>query len=201
MDVIFEPVFEREYFDAKKYNWPTKPLGETANNLIIVIDGDASDEDIGAFISSLLHFNNIELFDEPFLNSLILKGETALVGGIQVRKGKKSIYPSCCCDMNSITEWEDCILNKQGIWFGHDPSPEMSFDSNIINLWSDEESFKDRFLIQFTEKEALLGIKKVFNKLKEFVNRIGEWSETYTSLDRKEVERCFSIYLMEDLDI
>ncbi len=137
--------FEIYYFDEKQFGFDVSFPKDMS---YIVLDGNASENDVAVLIGSLLALNELVL-DGEFIHALHKEDELTLVGGLYFQKENTIIGPSCCADLQDWRGIIEGVRSKKRSWMGHDPDPWFEFSDDDITLWSDETGSENLSSIKF----------------------------------------------------
>ena len=159
-------------------------------------------QDIGLVFAQLVQYNRLELAGDiqEVLKRVLEANSLVLPGGIQaICEGNKSIDPSCCCGLETWREWIDFLETGQSPWLGHDPSPWLDVQGDLIRIWSDGglESVSDAFYIDVSKSHFKQALGLLERDLQAFLFGIDSWAqdvgfERSSDLSRK-FNECFKI--------
>ncbi|MDV3349318.1 hypothetical protein QGP82_11495 [Leptothoe sp. LEGE 181152] len=172
--VIEAPYYEGEFLCP----WPVpyfKPFS------LIHLCGKMTYLEIGLVFAQLAEYNQIKLENgkQAVLEQILEAESLVLPGGIQIVSKKKVISPSCCCGLETWREWIDFLKTGNSPWLGHDPSPWVESQGNVIRVWSDggiepttNASYIDVLRPYF--KRALMLVEQ---ELQAFLFSIKSWAQ------------------------
>ena len=118
-----------------------------------------------------------------------------LPGGIAVLAAERQILPSCCCGLETWTEWEKILATGQSPWTGHDPAPLVEVLGDQVHVWSDGgmgEKPRDEVPILFSHAEFHSAITGVRKDLEGFLEPLGTWLRTHAPDEADEFIRKFA---------
>lgn len=164
--------------------------------------GEMTYPEIGLVFAQLAAYNQVELLDnKQTVIEQILKAESlALPGGIQVIcEGQSTISPSCCCGLETWREWIDFLRTGETPWLGHDPSPWVEMQDDVIHIWSDGgiEPASKAFSISVSRSHFEKTITLVERDLQAFLFCIESWAQEVGIAESSKLfqkfDECFSI--------
>lgn len=197
--IQMQAVVESPYYaDEFLCPWPIpefKPLA------MIRLWGEMTYPEIGLVFAQLARYNQIELANnkQTVLEEILKTESLVLPGGIQIVSAEKVIPPSCCCGLETWREWIDFLQTGHSPWLGHDPSPWVERQGNIIRIWSDGgiAPTQDAFHIDVSQPEfekALMGVER---ELKAFLLAIERWAQNISFAEPNQLfqkfDQCFKI--------
>jgi hypothetical protein len=173
--VIEAPYFQGEFlcpWDVPEF----EPLS------LIRLSGEMNYPEIGLVFAQLVEYNHLDLSGERqvILKQVVEAESLILPGGIQVVCGNKIISPSCCCGLETWTEWQDFLKTGESPWLGHDPSPWVERRDDIIRIWSDgglSESVQNAFHIDIPYSAFREGLIMIEKDLQAFLFCIDSWAQ------------------------
>jgi hypothetical protein len=62
---------------------------------------------------------------------------SVLPGGFAVVGSEHTVFPSCCCGLETWSEWLKVLKGGGTPWMGHDPSPLVEVLEGNVYVWSD----------------------------------------------------------------
>ncbi|WP_282935953.1 hypothetical protein [Paenibacillus sp. RC67] len=158
------------------------------NNVIrkeyVILSADSSNEDVSLFLILLFGYNDINVQQtlEDSFNDLFKEDHIAVSGGIAFFENQnKKILPSCCCGLENWNEVHLSVKSKSSPWLGHNPSPEILYQNNLVRVWSDnpDSSVENRetpFSIEYDYEELLQSLDHSQKDLIAFINEpLFEW--------------------------
>ncbi len=159
--------------------------------------------EIGLVVAKLAQYNDIELSNsKPAIIEQILEAKSlVLPGGIEViDEREKSISPGCCCGLERWREWFNFLSTGNSPWLGHDPSPWLEMQGDMVSIWSDGllESVRNAFCFEVSRSQLKEALKLVENDLQGFLFSLESWAQEIGVTNSKELFRkfddCFSIW-------
>ncbi len=193
--VIEAPYYEGEFFCP----WETpefKPLSK------IRLCGEMTYPQIGLVFAQLAQYNQIELTADrqTVLRQILKEKSLVLPGGIQVVCQKRgTISPSCCCGLETWREWIDVLKTGTSPWLGHDPSPWVEIQGDVVRVWSDGgiTRVSNAFHIDISRthfEESLILVKR---DLEGFLFSSESWAREIGFVESRELvqkfDECFNI--------
>lgn len=115
----------------------------------------ANEREVELFLYTLLGASHLELRPTPqeMLEDFMELDEEdgiALSGGIAFYENEnRRITPSCCAGVEQIPAIIEDVANRQSPWLGHDPWPNITYESDQAHVWPDNIS------AQFPDSESL----------------------------------------------
>ncbi|HVZ70743.1 MAG TPA: hypothetical protein VHJ20_00075 [Polyangia bacterium] len=101
------------------------------------LSGSASDSDIALLLAVASSYGRGEELTAATPNALFEKFPHVLPGGIAVVASDRSIFPSCCCGLETWPEWTKVVKTGASPWMGHDPSPLVEVVEDGVRVWTD----------------------------------------------------------------
>ncbi|TYP74653.1 hypothetical protein [Paenibacillus methanolicus] len=107
---------------------------------VVTLSALSNQADASLFLALLCGYNHIDVNREPdeVVRDLIALEEIAIRGGIAFEDERNRIVPSCCSGLETWRDILDAVLGKKGAWLGHDPFPTLTYESEFVNVWSDD---------------------------------------------------------------
>lgn len=157
--------------------------------------------EIGLVFAQLAQYNQIELTNgkQAVLEQILEAESLILPGGIEVISKEKSIPPSCCCGLETWREWIMFLETGNSPWLGHDPSPWIERQDDIIRIWSDGgiEPASDAFYIDVMHPDFKRALMLVEQDLQAFLDSIESWAQAVGFVRSNELsqkfDECFNI--------
>jgi hypothetical protein len=148
----------------------------------IRLSGEMTYQEIGLVFAQLIQYNHLDLSGESqvVLKRVLEAQGLILPGGIQVVFGNKSISPSCCCGLETWREWQDYLKTGQSPWLGHNPSPWIEKQGELVCIWSDGgmgEPLENVFHIDVLHSVFQDRLRIVEKDLQAFLYCIGSWAQ------------------------
>ncbi|MDJ0705407.1 MAG: hypothetical protein QNJ46_19155 [Leptolyngbyaceae cyanobacterium MO_188.B28] len=172
--VIEAPYHEGEFLCP----WP---VSEFEPFSMIRLCGDMTYPEIGLIFAQLAQYNQIELTNDKqaVLEQLLEAESLVLPGGIQILSEEKVIPPSCCCGLETWREWINFLKTGNSPWLGHDPSPWVESQGNVIRVWSDGgiEPIKNAFYVDVSRPYFKRALMLVEQELQAFLFSIESWAQ------------------------
>lgn len=184
--------FEIEHFDKNAYSFV---VNRPTSIKLLEMSSSSTSNDIGLFIGSLLSFNELSL-NSKFVDSLFIKNELALVGGLLFKTDRIVIGASCCADFQDWLDVTKSIKQKISPWMGHDPSPWFEFENEKITLWGDRNKSNNCNSIQFTQQEFDRQLLEANKELHYFLERVEQWTVKNYNIDSKRLVSGVKKYLL-----
>lgn len=168
---------------------------------MIRLFGEITSPEVGIVFAQLAEYNQIELAnDKQSVLEQILEAESlVLPGGIKVISKDKSISPSCCCGLETWREWIMFLETGQSPWLGHDPSPWLERQGDLIRIWSDDsiEPVSRVFCIDVPRPDFERALILVERDLQAFLYSIESWAQDVGFARSNELsqkfDECFNI--------
>jgi hypothetical protein len=168
----------------------------------IRLSGEMTYQEIGLVFAQLVQYNRLDLSEarQVVLKRILEAKSLVLPGGIKVVFGDQVIPPSCCCGLETWREWQNYLKTGESPWLGHDPSPWIETQGELVCIWSDGglgESVKNAFHIDVPRSVFQDGLRIVEQDLQGFLYCICSWAqeigfEQSDALFQK-FDQCFNI--------
>ncbi len=139
------------------------------------------DDQIGSIIGQLADYNSIDVVSDTSVTlQRIIEAESLILpGGISAcSDGCIPIVPSCCCGLERWRDWIKFLSTGENPWLGHDPSPYLKRDGQLIHVWSDGclGQMEDAYSIDFTRLQFHYSLSLVHTDLRDFLILLGQWA-------------------------
>lgn len=138
----------------------------------IVVDKEASDNDVKCFLITYLGINNFEqeITKANFYDVLCTQDEAIICGGFCFH-ASKTIRSSCCCGVEQIHEVVENAKHNKSVWLGHAPSPDFIYQDDYIIVDSDSEleMSEPRFGLKASREVFFTMINQAERGFKEFL--------------------------------
>lgn len=193
--VIEAPYYEGEFFCPWK-------IPEFQPFSMIRLYGEMTYPEIGLIFAQLAQYNQIELSGDKqsVLKQLLEAENLVLPGGIQVVcESQNTISPSCCCGLETWREWIDFLKTGKSPWLGHDPSPWVEMQGDVIRIWSDGgiEPVCNAFHINVSRAHFAKTLILVERDLQAFLFCIESWAQEIGFVESSKLsqkfDECFNI--------
>ncbi len=140
-----------------------------------------SDELIALVVGQLLQYGH-SATKPSSIAELLAKFPGVAPGGLTATDMRQSIYPSCCCGLETWHEWKDLLNHGTQPWLGHDPSPWVEAKGEQFLVWPDggmgEAPTEGMHPVLFTNCELHRALDEVERDLAAFVDRLRTWCRT-----------------------
>jgi hypothetical protein len=168
----------------------------------IRLSGKTTSEEIGLVFAQLIQYNHLDFSSEKqvVLQQILETDDLILPGGIQVVFGDRFISPSCCCGLERWREWQDFLRTGQSPWLGHDPSPWVERQGDLVCIWSDgglSGSIQNPFHIEVSYSIFQERLRRVERDLQSFLLCLGRWVQEIGFEQSNDLihqfDRCFHV--------
>lgn len=160
------------------------------------LHGETTYSETGLVFAQLAKYNQIELaIDKQGVLEQILKAENlVLPGGIRLVSEEKVISPSCCCGLETWREWINFLKTGESPWLGHDPSPWIESQGDIVRVWSDGgiEPTTDAFHIDISRSRFQRALTLVERELQAFLFCIEGWAQEIGFVEPSKLSQKFN---------
>ena len=121
-----------------------------------------------------------------------------LEGGLLFKEnGAVKVEPGCCCGLEDWRDWFKVANDGVNIWTGHDPESLVEKIDDRIKIWNDDETKDDKYSIELTTGEFIGRLEAVERDLKDFLDRLRQWTAARApGLENEVVE-----YFAENMNI
>jgi hypothetical protein len=100
-----------------------------------------------------------------------------LSGGLFFKEnGEIKVGPGCCGGLEDWDRWFDVAEGKTDIWTGHDPSVLVEVKDRTIKIWNDQAARDEKFSLEFTREELIRRLEIVEKDLRDFLERLRQWT-------------------------
>lgn len=194
-----QAVIETPYYEGE-FSCPWQ-IPEFKLFSMIRLWGEMTYPEIGLVFAQLAEYNQVELVnDKQAVLEQILEAESLILpGGIQVISEQKIISPSCCCGLETWREWMDFLETGESPWLGHNPSPWVESQGDIVRVWSDggSEPTNHAFHIDVSRSQFERMLRSVEQELQAFLFCIESWTQEVGFAESSKLfqkfDECFSI--------
>jgi hypothetical protein len=168
----------------------------------IRLSGELTHPEIGLVFAQLVQYNRLDFFtnSQATLKQIIEAEKLVLPGGIQATLGDQVIAPSCCCGLETWREWQVFLKTGRSPWLGHDPSPGLEMEDDLIRIWSDRgfgASQESAFHIETKRSTFCSSLQVAESELQAFLFCIDSWARTVGFEQAEELtqqfDQCFQI--------
>ncbi|NEO88729.1 MAG: hypothetical protein F6J87_31565 [Spirulina sp. SIO3F2] len=172
------PVVEAPYFEGEFLAPWSVPEFEPLS--MIQLHEGMSHPEVGLVMAQLAAYNHIDLENDrqTVLEQILGADSLVLPGGIEVISQGKVIPPSCCCGLETWREWQEFLKTGNSPWLGHDPSPWLESDGDIVRIWSDGglEAVKDAFYFNVSRSDFAVYLMLLEEELRGFLIAVEDWA-------------------------
>jgi len=105
-----------------------------------------------------------------------------LPGGFAVVANGRTISPSCCCGLETWSDWTRVLSGGGSPWTGHDPSPLVEVVEGNVHVWSDGALGRgppSESPIVFTSEQFEKAVRRAAADLEGFVFPLCAWLEMH----------------------
>lgn len=140
----------------------------------VALDGTFEHSDAILLIAMLGSYNGC---GDGTLATVAARLETVedcvLPGGLKIQTGQGTIWPSCCCGLESWREWFDVLTTEVSPWLGHDPTPHVEVEGDRVTVWEDAET--DSRYLTSSKAELESALLKTKADLAAYAAGFHEW--------------------------
>lgn len=132
--------------------------------------------EVGAVVALLLRYNRLMESRnlDTSLHEIINAKSLVIPGGIGVYKEEKiSLFPGCCCGLESWRQWEQFLSTDDDPWCGHDP--EMFFKKTESNIQIDQTINKSKCTVKISITHYQKQLREVETSLSNFCYLLEAW--------------------------
>ncbi len=163
------------------------------------LSGNMTEAEIGLVFLQLVQYNQVDFSGDisTVLTRLIAADRLILPGGIQVLLSDgRDITPGCCCGLETWREWQTFLKTGNTPWLGHDPSPWLERQGQLVRIWSDESGL-NTFFVDVPPNVFQEFLRLVEQDLQAFLWCVESWAQDL-GFDRtpelvQKIDRCFDI--------
>jgi hypothetical protein len=152
---------------------PSKPWPH-----FVRLSGSASDAEVALIVAVASSYGRSDEGTAASPDALFEQFPHALPGGIAVVASERSIFPSCCCGLESWPEWRKVLQTGAAPWMGHDPSPLVEVAGEQVHVWSDgamsEKPGGERPVV-FSRDVFAAALERAMRDLDEFLPLLRRW--------------------------
>ncbi len=199
--VQMQAVIEAPYYEYKFLcPWEIPEFKPFSN---IRLWGEMTYPEIGLVFAQLAKYNQIKLTDDKqaVIKQILAAESLVLPGGIQLicEEQDTTISPSCCCGLETWREWIDFLQTGQSPWLGHDPSPWVERQGNVVRIWSDGgiEPASSATHIDVSRFQFQKALTVVEQDLQAFLFSIESWAQEIGFVESgklfQKFDMCFNI--------
>lgn len=118
-------------------------------------------------------------FEQPAWLSNVEYREFIYLSKLAFEDKDKMILPSCCCGLEMWRDVYEAVINKTGVWLGHDPFPTLEHTDDLVRIWSDdysgvmrkdlsEKELENMFYIEYRRDELIKKLQCIETDLLDF---------------------------------
>jgi hypothetical protein len=193
--VRFQAIIDPPQIEAKfQYPWQISPVKPSFR-----LSGNMTEQEIGLVLVQLVQYNQVDFSGEisTILTRLIAADGLILPGGIQVLLSDgRDITSGCCCGLETWREWLIFLTTGDTPWLGHDPSPWLERQGELVRIWSNESGM-NTFFVDVPQGVFQESLRLVEQDLQAFLWCVDSWAQDL-GFDRAaelvhKIDRCFNI--------
>lgn len=117
-----------------------------------------------------------------------------LPGGFAVVGSDRTVFPSCCCGLETWADWTKVLHGGGTPWMGHDPSPLVEVLEGHVYVWSDGalgHKPESESPLTFTSDQFDHAVRRAANDIAGFVLPLRSWLETHAPRNAKAIVQRF----------
>jgi hypothetical protein len=137
-----------------------------------------SSSDIALLVAVLSSYGHSSGAPAASAQALLDHFPAILPGGLAVVSTDRQIMPSCCCGLETWTEWTRVITLGKSPWTGHDPGPLVEVVGDQIHVWSDGamgEKPVNETPIVLARTEFVHALEQAGKDLRAFLGPLRRW--------------------------
>lgn len=142
----------------------------------------ATDEEVALVVGTLSCYGTSQDGPARSAEDLVRRFPRVLPGGFAVVGADQSVYPSCCCGLETWQEWLTVLYGGGSPWMGHDPSPLVEVLDGHVYVWSDGalgQKPESESPLAFTSEQFDHAVRKAANDVAGFVLPLRAWLDTH----------------------
>ncbi|MEV0347187.1 hypothetical protein AB0H88_15605 [Nonomuraea sp. NPDC050680] len=117
------------------------PIAEPSSDRLLALSGQMAPAEVGTAMAVIFSYNHIPVVHAADMTDAQLEQHfaerAALIapGGLRFRDTitNVNVSPGCCFGLENWRDWWS-VADGQEIWLGHDPTPSVTHDGQIIQL-------------------------------------------------------------------
>jgi hypothetical protein len=152
---------------------PAKPWPHFAR-----LCGSTSDSEIALVVAVASSHGRADQSSATSASALFDQFPQVLPGGIAVVTSERSVFPTCCCGLETWPEWAKIVETGTGPWMGHDPSPFVEIVDDEVLVWSDGGMGGKplgEHPIVFSRSDFVHALERTIKDLDDFVPLLRRW--------------------------
>ncbi|MEV6155161.1 hypothetical protein AB0L53_32955 [Nonomuraea sp. NPDC052129] len=181
--VIVDVVLET--YDAVDFTaWP---IAEPSSDHLLALSGQMSPAEVGTAMAVIFSYNHIPVVHAADMTVTHLEQHfaerKALIapGGLRFRDTTTNVTvsPGCCFGLENWRDWWSVVDGRE-TWFGHDPTPSVTHDGQMIQLRQDDRDVPPSPPIEITRSELSNLLATAQQRLTGFLNLAQRWATATT---------------------
>jgi hypothetical protein len=96
-----------------------------------------TEEEVALVVGTLSSYGRSQRTPAQSAEDLVKTFPAVLPGGLAVVGSEHTVFPSCCCGLETWSEWLKVLKGGGSPWMGHDPSPLVEVLDGHVYVWSD----------------------------------------------------------------
>lgn len=142
----------------------------------------ATEEEVALIVGTLSSYGRSQSGPVRSAEDLASAFPHVLPGGFAVVGAAETIFPSCCCGLETWEEWLNVLHGGGSPWMGHDPAPLVEVLEGHVHVWSDGamgQKPESESPLTFTSEQFDRAVRKAANDLAGFALPLRSWLETH----------------------
>ncbi|MFE3455853.1 hypothetical protein ACFXJ8_43830 [Nonomuraea sp. NPDC059194] len=181
--VIVDVVLET--YDAVDFTaWP---IAEPSSDRLLALSDQMSPTEVGTAMAAIFSYNGIPIthaadMTEAHLDQHLAQAEALIApGGLRFRDTTTNVEvpPGCCFGLENWRGWWG-VAHGEEPWLGHDPTPQIEHDSQIIQLRQHDQDVPPLLAIEITRSELPRLLTTAQLHLSGFLNLVQQWTANVT---------------------
>jgi hypothetical protein len=159
------------------------PIAEPSSDRLLALSGQMSPTEVGTAMAVIFSYNHIPVVDAAGMTDAHLEEHlaerAALIapGGLRFRDTTTNVNvsPGCCFGLENWRDWWN-VAHGQEAWLGHDPTPHVTHDGQIIQLRQHDQDVPPSSPIEITRSELSNLLTTAQQRLTGFLNLAQRWA-------------------------
>lgn len=182
VEVVFGDV--ELWFDMPPEPWPFH----------VRLSRAATDDEIAVIVATLSFYGSPQVERISSAEALASAFPSRLSGGLAVVGDGRTIWPGCCCGLETWQDWGRALHEGESPWTGHDPAPLVEAHEGQVCVWSDGalgSKPKSESPIVFTTAKFEAAIEKVAADIDDFVAVLRNWLQRHAPTHANKIADAF----------
>lgn len=154
----------------------------------------ATEEEVALVVGTLSCYGRSEDGPAQSAEALIRTFPEVLPGGLAVVGSTQSVFPSCCCGLETWSEWLKVLYGGGSPWMGHDPAPLVEVLDGHVYVWSDGamgNKPESESPLVFTSEQFDRAVQRAATDLAGFMLPLNSWLKVHAPRSARAIAQKF----------